>query len=231
MSRYFRRVDLTGDGSGEIVYTGPHLDPRTCESVGEGEWTIVFRKEADSVIELFRSGGVIKDLTRPSRGVVQLILFEGPCCDDFEDAWTFVRLARDSGGLKGEIYDQILAAEMTSAVRPQRWFESPIRFQVEHEGYKLRYAPAVDDSTEESEGPGTGRRGNALGEFHKGAPGVGLAEFRDRDGRVWWLVLIQARFTDSDLMSDRWNSGFPHARWLGWMSSRYLRAESSPHPH
>jgi hypothetical protein len=205
--------------------------------VGEGEWTIVLRKEADSIVELFRGGGVIERFTRLQRGVVQLILLAGPCCDDFEYAWTFVRLEPKGKSLQSEVYDQILTTEMTLQVHPQRWFDSAVPFHVEHEGYKFRYAPTLDDSTE---GPLTrfGRHGNALAEFHEGAFGVALAESRDTDNRVWWLVLIDARYTDSRvsqtgqrILEDRWDSGFSHPRWLGWMSSRHLRADSSLHGH
>jgi hypothetical protein len=237
VSRYFRLVDIMSERSGEIVYSGPHMDPRTCKVVGEGEWTIIFKKDPNSPIELFRGGGVIRELSRVSRGIVQLVLFAGPCCDDFEDAWTFVRLVRDADSLKTTIYDQIFSTEMTLQVLAQRWFDSPVPFYVEHEGYKFRYAPTLDDSTE---GPltGLGRHGNGLAEFHKGASGVALAESRDRDDRVWWLVLIDALYTDSRVsqtgqrvLEDRWDSGFSHPRWLGWMSSRYLRTDSSLHRH
>lgn len=232
-SRYFQLVKIEAEGSGDIVYSGPHVDPRTCEPVGEGNWTIILKRDVDSAVELFRGGGVIQAFARPSRGVLQLVLYAGPCCDDFEDAWTFVRLERSSTGMKAQVYDQILTTIVTSQVRPQRWFESPVPFHVAHEGYKFRYAPALDDSTE---GLLTrlGRRGNALAEFHNGAPGMAVAESRDTDGRIWWLVLIDGRYTDSRVsqtgqrvLEDRWDFGFPRPRWLGWMSSRYLKADRS----
>jgi hypothetical protein len=117
---------------------------------------------------------------------------------------------------------------MTLARLPGRFFDRPLPFVTRQPEYHLRAEPVVDD-TSETPLMQVEQRGNVLATYEAGATGIALAEARDAEGRMWWLVimnpgkLLRIAGESPDVVARAQGR-----RRLGWMSARFLTATSAP---
>jgi len=228
---FLRLVDLNGDGRKEVVYSGPNSDPRNCWR-GEGVRTVVWWQGPDSMVQLFMRYAAVVQLTPPTQGTgADLVLFSPSCCDDVVQSWILMRFVRNVGSPRASVYDHIMTTRMALEAVPQVWLDSPRRFSVGAERYNMRYEPGVDDTVL---GPVShiivDRPGNVMVTYGRGARGLAVAESRSRDGRTWWLVLMEPDSTAVPVVPPTPEDSEPiPARWLGWMSDRYLSDASNRH--
>ncbi len=217
--RFYRLLDLDTDGHEELVYSGPYLNLSNC-GTGEGTATYIWRLTASGPTEQFRAYAFIQEIGASEHGSTHATLHYPGCCGEFVMTWTFIRIASGGNRLAVDTTNGILTTWMTVQGGWERWLETPIPFVVTRSRYNLRYAPVIDDT---SGGPleMVGRSSNLLAVFHAGDRGLALAESHDTTGRLWWLVLMDPAIPDSSVTTSAID--LLRYRWVGWMSSRYLR--------
>ncbi len=96
-------------------------------------------------------------------------------------------------------------------------------FETEHELYRLRTKPIIDNKVPNKNSTPHDGVGNIVVEFAKGTKGIALAESTDETGRVWWFVIIsKTAKTESSIFHNGDNNKESY-EFAGWMSSRYVK--------
>lgn len=227
LTPFYHILDFSGDARADVIYSGWNLDRRTC-TAAEGALTVLFESEGDTLAEVFTDHATVVGAWRATPWhPLSLTLRADGCCGDFYVHWTFVRPSL-APSLRWDEYDHLVGTYMTLARLPRAFFDRPRPFITRQPQYHLRAEPIVDD-TSESPLMQLEQRGNVLATYDAGATGVALAEARDSEGRIWWLVVMNPgkllRIAGESAEAVARAQG--HRR-LGWMSARFLTPPQSP---
>lgn len=206
---YTRAVDLNNDGLQDVVFDGP--------SGGEPNIVIFFIQTSSGFEQVFEVMQGISKVTW-NAGLLDKIFVSTPgCCADFRLTNSVYQVIYNSQNRPSfdKIFQSVEVIE--ELVKPKNFFDQPIQFVVNNEGYKLRLAPEIDDEVEFHWVEITG---NTFATLKQGTIGTALAEQTDETGRVWWYVSVDL---DSNLQNCiiRAPNEFP-TKVIGWLSSRYV---------
>jgi hypothetical protein len=222
LRRFYHLVDVDGDGVNEVIFSGPNFGLQRCYPA-EGDQTVLFSQEGDSLHEIFRDESLLLEYQPPAAGRgAQLTLRRRGCCGWFVTSWAFVTIAGSGKTSRARASEVIETTWMTLDNLPTRWFDKPRAFVVDADRHDLRFQPAIDDTSSTPLNQVVDRPGNVVAEFGRGARGMAYGEHTEPSGRVWWLVLMEpahARWVASEPARLDW----PAPKRLGWMSSRSLR--------
>ncbi|MEQ8580383.1 MAG: hypothetical protein RIC30_20540 [Marinoscillum sp.] len=206
---YTKAVDLNNDGLQDVVFEGP----------SGGEPNIVFffiqtNSGFEQVFEVMQ--GISKVIWKD--GILDKVFVSTPgCCADFRliNSVYQVNYNHQSRPTFSKIFQSVEVLE--ELVKPKNFFDQPIKFVVNNEGYKLRLAPVIDDDTEFHWAEITG---NTFATLKQGTVGTALAEQTDETGRIWWYVTIDLDMNVQNCILQTPNE-FP-TKVIGWISSRYV---------
>jgi hypothetical protein len=211
----YHYLNVDGDGRLDLVYSGPTT---FCETNAEGSTTTVDLDRGPRLVRAMRANGWIAGYWRvaPWEPLTFVVHTDGCCGDPFRTLQVW-HPRRTADGWRYEASAEV--ATQYATVLPRAAWTAPKPFTVAQDGYKLRTAPVVDD-TSENEGLEPGARGNTQARFAPGSRGIALAEQADATGRVWWFVVMQAPAAGEKPVP----GGAPY--WhAGWMSSRFLTSD------
>lgn len=207
-------IDLDKDGIDEIVFNGA--------SGGEGNETQIFQKINNRYELIFTERQNIDDIKMVDNKL-KIYICDYGCCAEYTAIQKIFKMNVKNKRISFEkIYQSIL---YNQSKRPDSLFDNPIRFKINVDNYKLRYAPRFEDSTFQIWD--TDDRivpvpvGNVIANLPKNALGYALGFKTDKSGRQWWFVEIDENTSLRNLklyMKDK----FP-TRVIGWTSSNYLQ--------
>jgi hypothetical protein len=212
LPKHLHAVDINADGLDDLIYEGP--------SGGEPTEIALILNTGKGLKVVFKAYQHIKKITF-SDGKISKIYVEDPgCCAEYL-VFNKVYDIRFEGDMLGSKL-KYLSAYFTSTTFTDSYFGHAIKFQTLNNGYKLRFSPAVDDTTENGI-DGEIHKGNAIAEISAGAKGLAFAKSTDKTGRVWWLVQIEAKYKlDKSIFYDDPENKLI-ADKIGWISSRYVK--------
>lgn len=219
----FHFVDLTGDGTAEVIYAGWNADFDSTGTLrmGEGLLLQIYQHDSRNPVLVYGTIGRIARLWRPEpTSPLWLRVQHDGCCGD-DRLFTEDLSPHLNGGRLAYQTAQVFLTPFV-VVRPTKLLRTTMAFVVENDGYRLRSSPEINDAPGESQwGPA---RGNVLAEYGRDAEGIALGESVDQSGRVWWFVVMNPSTPPRNaLHRDDTEKGRPAAARAGWMSSRFVR--------
>jgi hypothetical protein len=204
-----RTLDLDADGTPDVIYSG--------ESKSEENVTLFWRRTKNG---FFFSGflwGKVCAVSSPNKGSpAEFILVSDFCCASW--VGTMARYRFNTIANRCDTIQRVKFCDEAESLKGKTI--APKRFKITQEKYRLRRSPEVVDSldTLASEQDGKAVYGNILAEFPSSVTGTAFAEYQDKTGRVWWLVMIDR---NAPILTSRFYDD-ANAYRLGWMSSRFL---------
>jgi hypothetical protein len=206
---YTKAVDLNNDGLQDIVFSGP--------SGGEPNIVYFFIQTNSGFEQVFEIMQGIEKVTWNGQLLNQVFTSDWGCCAEIHLMNTVydVKYNGNNKPIFSKIFQSIeVRDELT---KPKNHFSDPIQFKVNNDGYKLRLAPVIDDTTEHQWVEITG---NTFATLKQGTIGTALASQTDDTGRTWWYVSIDFDENVQNCIL-RTPDSFP-TKVIGWISSRYV---------
>lgn len=204
----FTFLELNADGKPDLLFQGWSGAEANCVKIH-------FSSNAgfESPVEFYQN---VKNIKIENGKIKSLTIVDQGCCAEYieqEFTYTF-----------DQEYKQELIlhrARIGALADKYEILNSPIKFTIENETYKLRGEPIIDDT-------GTFvydfyEKGNVVAIFKKGAQGRVWAKDKSDPEREWWYVEmdpIQVSL-DFDMFSHHAKQG--QLRRMGWMSSKFLK--------
>ena len=209
-------LDLNGDKLPDVVFEG--------ESGGEAQLIEIYLNTGKGYKYVFSSGQGIEKIDWRDNRLYRLYIRDWGCCEDQLNTNKIYQLSYDKQDAPKfvQIYQSYFLRE---TIYPDSMFPTPIRFQVLNDRYKIRFSPAVDDTTKQDWLlPSASLRGNNIALLVKGAVGTALGKKTDATGREWWFVEMDEEYypAKSDVLLDADKLEFP-TKVLGWVSSRFVK--------
>lgn len=206
---YTKAVDLNNDGLQDVVFSGP--------SGGEPNIVYFFIQTSSGFEQVFEVMQSIDKVTWEGELLNQVFSSDWGCCSAIYLINSIYNVKYDvkNKPIFTKIYQSIEISD--KLIKPKNYFSDPINFKIDNEGYKLRLAPAIDDTTEYHWLEITG---NTFAFLKQGTRGTALASRTDKTGRIWWYVAIDLNDNVQDCIL-RTTDEFP-TKVIGWLSSRYV---------
>ena len=208
-------LDLNGDGKNDIVFEG--------QSGGEGREIIIFINMGTSYRKVFSAFQEVVKMEWHDNRLTRLFIYDWGCCAEYLTRYmTYdVNYSQTNMPTFKKVFQGLFFNE---GIKPDNLLEKPFRFKVLIEGYKIRIAPIIDDTsyqiwTEDSTKDAL--LGTTIGRLTKGATGTAIAKKQDNTGRVWLFVQIDELYLPKNNIFYLENK-FP-TKLLGWISSRFIK--------
>lgn len=207
---FAKSVDINNDGLKDVVYSGP--------SGGEPNVVYFFIQTSSGFDQVFEVMQGIVKVTWEGELLNQVFVSDWGCCAAIHLVNSVYDVEYD-GRYKRPIFRKVFQSIEVGGqlVKPKNYFSDPIEFVVENDGYKLRIAPMIDDSTTFHSIEITG---NTFATLRQGTTGTALASQTDDTGRIWWYVAIDFDKNVQNCIM-RTPDEFP-TKVIGWLSSRYV---------
>ncbi len=206
---YTKAVDINNDGLRDIFYSGP--------TGGEPSIVYIFLQTKTGFEQVFNVMQSIDKVEWEDEKIARVFTSDWGCCAEFHLTHSIfdVRFDELNKPIFNKVYQTIEVSD--HFVKPMNYFTNSIEFEVDNDGYKLRLAPVIDDTTFYDWVDITG---NSIATLKKGTKGIAYASKTDETDRVWWYVSIEfdenvqncVLFAPDD---------FP-TQVVGWISSRYV---------
>ena len=207
----FHFVHLNEDKLVDIVYSG--------YAKTESNRTIFLQNTRNSfkiLIDLFGEIATLeKDINKKS---LKFYLLNYPCCAGY----TYHLESYSYYYQTNKLLLDTKVAFIEGTVFPEK--KTIIKnFETEHELYRLRASPVIDNKISDKYSTPHEGVGNIVAEFIKNTKGKAIAESIDETGRIWWFVIISKQSkTESSIFHDGDNTE-EFYEFAGWMSSRYVK--------
>jgi hypothetical protein len=208
-------LDLDGDHLNDVIFEG--------RSGGEPTLTQVYLRRGDGYKKVFSDLQGVMHLEWQNGRLYKLYIQNWGCCADVNIINKVYQLTYDkSSDPKFTQVYQGCYVNMT--VFPVDTLQSPIRFEVLNDRYNIRYAPVIDDTSEQEYSDANHPSpGNIIGQLSKGATGTAFAKKTDATGREWWFVEIDEEYYPPSLVfPDAAQNEYP-TKVAGWISSRFVK--------
>ena len=206
---YTKAIDLNNDGLQDVVYSGP--------SGGEPNIVYFFIQTHTGFEQVFEAMQGINKVVWEGELLQKVYTSDWGCCAAIHliNAVYDVKYNKQNKPIFSKVFQSIeVNGEL---MKPKSYFSDPIEFAVDNDGYKLRLAPLIDDTTEYQWLEITG---NTFATLKQGTIGTALASRTDETGRTWWYVSIDFDENVQNCMLQTPDS-FP-TKVIGWISSRYV---------
>lgn len=211
----FTVLDLNLDGKLDLIYSGSTLG-------AEGKSFDIYLNNGFKLETVYSGNGIATrfEMTFP-KSPLKITIERSGCCDD-----PLNEIIDVIGSWKD---DKVHFIESASVY----WYSLThipsdknlnINFQVINQLYMLRASPEIINSRK-NDFDHYFTKGNIIAEFKKGDIGTAMASKKDSTGREWWYVIMENNM-DKDFNADYYHvhpNDENKGRWLGWMSSRYLK--------
>ncbi|MFL5740417.1 MAG: hypothetical protein ACJ75B_09390 [Flavisolibacter sp.] len=209
-------LDLNGDGKEDVIFEG--------ESGGEATEVMIFVSAGQSYKKVFSSFEGIVKMDWENNRLARLYIDDWGCCDDYLVKHMIYQVTYSQANIPNfkKVYQGL---SIKDGMIPDTLLEKPFRFEVLNDGYKIRSAPTIDDSSAQSwDNDQTMKgNGNSIGRLIKGATGTALAKRRDNTGREWLFVQIDEPYLPrNDIIYV--DNKFP-TKLMGWISSRFIKTQ------
>lgn len=204
-----KSVDINNDNLSDIIYSGP--------SAGEGNIVTFFIKNRSGYQSVFTLMQGIVKIEWKNNMMDKIYSHDWGCCAD-QTLTNHVYQVNYSNTIPKleKIWESVELEEFTT--KPKNYWDSPKRFEITNEIYKLRGQPYIDNETENSNIEITG---NTIGILEKGFKGTAYASSVDETGRIWWYVTIDSNYQTQDSYTNYSYKDYkPYL--VGWISSRYI---------
>lgn len=208
-SQYIYMVDLNNDALPDIIYNGPQS--------GEGGRINIFMQEGNTFKRVYTGMQNIIRVEWKDESLSRMYISNPGCCADPNLVRSVYDVEYDERNqpIFKKVY-QTVELEY-DLVKPKSYLREPVKFEVVNDGYRLRYAPEINDSTMH---PLFEKMGNTLVRLPAGSRGTAYGSRTDSTGRIWWYVAIEPLKGLESIVN--LNHEFPtHA--IGWLSSRYVK--------
>lgn len=215
LRKYIHFIDLNGDNMKDVIFEG--------QSSGEGQEIIIFINTGSSYKKVLTAFQSVVKLEYQDKRVKRLFVYDWGCCAEYIYRYKIYEANYNQTQIPTfkEVYQGLFFNE---GIIPDTFLEKPFRFEVLNEGYKIRIAPQIDDTTYQvwtEDSTKDALRGNTIARLTKGTAGTAIAEKKDKEGRVWLFVQIdEANIPKNSIiyLTDK----FP-TKLLGWISSRFIK--------
>jgi hypothetical protein len=209
-------LDLNGDGKDDVVFEG--------QSGGEAQEVNIFINTGQGYKKVFSVFQGIVKMEWQDKRLVRLYIDDWGCCDDYLERHMIYDISYGKTGIP--IFKKVnQGLSIYKGVSPDSLYDKPFRFEVLNEGYKIRSAPKIDDTSvqpwDNDQAKETGS-GNSIGKLAKGATGTAIAKKTDTTGREWLFVQIDELYLPKNDILYVENK-FP-SKLIGWISSRFIKA-------
>lgn len=205
-----KALDINDDNIADIIYQGPYG--------GEGEVVYFYLNDGFSFKNVldFRQG--IAKVVWDGDLIDKIFVRDWGCCADPNLTNSVYKVNYSNMIPNAElIWQSIELEEFTT--KPKGYFDSPKRFEIVNEQYKLRAQPRIDNTINNYHLHSTG---NSIGILKEKYRGTAYASSTDSTGRIWWYVIIDKEFEVEDSYIDyQYYENQPHL--VGWISSRYIK--------
>ena len=204
-------LDLDKDGNNEIIFDGP--------SGGEANEVMIFQK-INQKYEIILTEIQNIDTIEWEANKPKIYISDWGCCAAYTGTEKIFTMTKAKNG-KIEFTKIYQALAFYPDRKPDSLFTTPIRFKVNVDNYKLRFAPRFDDSTAQQwDEEGAKSTGNVIANLPVNSTGYAIGFKTDKSGRHWWYVEIDenSKLRNLKLYTD---DKFP-AKVIGWTSSNFL---------
>jgi hypothetical protein len=214
----FFDIDFNNDGLFDVVYYGP--------SGAESNKLILYLNQNGRYEKFYDDYGYIVNLVFVDSILNTMYTNVPGCCADHSFLQKEIRFALSGGEFHHNFVKTICSYE---APDYKNAFANPKRIEINATPYYLRHSPNIDNDTmfygSSSDDDWTDWLiiGNRIGTLKKGDKGTALAYEKDKTGREWWFVILDAdvrpkeNFLEYAIEKDVKNFHFS-----GWVSSRYI---------
>tara|TARA_B110000091_G_C13809688_1_gene474372 strand:- start:2410 stop:3300 length:891 start_codon:yes stop_codon:yes gene_type:complete len=203
----FTFLELNADGKPDLIFQG--------WSGGEPECIKIHFSNSsgfDSPIIFFQN---LKDIKIANGKIKSLTSINLGCCAEYieqESTYEFDK----------ELNSKLAINRSRIRALPNKYeiLNSPIKFTIKNEVYKLRGEPIIDDNgTFIYDYP---EQGNTIAIFKKGSKGKAWAKDNSDPEREWWYVEMEPIQTPLEFDMFNYIDNKNKLRRMGWMSSRFL---------
>jgi hypothetical protein len=207
-------LDLNGDGKDDVVFDG--------QSGGEAKEVSIFINTGQNYKKVFSTYQGIVKMEWQDKQLVRLYIDDWGCCDDYLIRHMIYNVIYTKENIPSfnKIYQSV---SIDYGATADSLLESVFRFEVVNDGYKIRFAPRIDDtSVQPWDNDSTGKcNGNCMGRLAKDATGTAIAKKLDKEGREWLFVQVEERYLPKNDVIYVENK-FP-TKLMGWISSRFIK--------
>ena len=207
-------MDFNGDGLDDVIYNGYIAG-------SEAEYINTYMNTGNSFVKIFSETQHIYKMVFKDEKVHKLYIRDGGCCCDYIGTNKIFSVDYSSELPKINPVSQMQFVNISREEYPDKYFDTPIKFEVLNDKYNIRFSPVIDDTTEVGY-CGELINGNSLGKIIFGSIGYALAEKADVTGRTWWFVALKPNteihepvYYDETIL--------PNSYKLGWISSRFVK--------
>lgn len=194
------------------------------ESGGEVSLINIFLNLGNKYKNIFSGLQSVQKMDWRDGRLYRLYLYDWGCCADYLNIDKIYQLTYEKPS-SPRFVQMYQATFVKETVWPDTVLEKPFRFEVLNDKYNIRFAPAVDDTSEQIWTSDTkdGVHGNVIGRLSKGARGTVLNKKTDASGREWWFVEVDEEFYPAgNVFLKEEQSDFP-TKVIGWISSRFAK--------
>jgi hypothetical protein len=209
-------VDVNGDGKEDVFFDGA--------SGGEATLIALYVRTGQGYKKVFSDVQGVAKIDWADHKIKRLYITDWGCCADYQETNKIYEFTYDQQGIPThkQVY-QAVTCYTGVGKRPDSLFDSPIRFEVLNDKYKIRFAAVINDTDPypwsfDEKPP---RYGNTIGLLKKGATGTALGKKTDATGREWWYVEMDEEYRPEKNIFYIDNA-FP-TRVIGWVSSRFVK--------
>ena len=208
-------LDLNGDGKLDVVFFGL--------SGSEAQMVELFINTGQTYKNVFATQQGIVKMDWQDNRLTKLYIDDWGCCDDYLVFHKIYEVRYDSKLMPAfkQIYQSVSVERYHNGVIPDSLLEKPFRFEIENEGYKIRCAPKIEDSSPRPWDDADTGNGNSIGRLEKGATGTAIARKVDATGREWLYVEMDEQYLPKNDIIYVENK-FP-TRLVGWVSGRFIK--------
>lgn len=209
LAKVLHTVDLNNDKLEDVIFDG---------QVSEDERAIViYLNKGSSFKKEFSKEQHILHLSFDKGVLSTLVIEDEGCCGEVitRDQFYEVKL-KSTGDFQFKLIKSFEFLQETEL--PETYWKISKNVKVQHDKYKVRSAPVIDDSTSHADDEGVG---NVIGLMPQYAEALAMAEAADATGRVWYFVGIYPGYPLTNTPFYEPKDGLISFK-CGWISSRFV---------
>lgn len=209
LAKVLHTVDLNNDKLDDVIFEGQVSE--------EEDAVIIYMNKGTSFKKEFSKDQHILHI-KFDKGVLSAIAIEDEgCCGEVITRDQFYEVKpKSNGDLHFKLLESFEYLQETEL--PETYWPATKDVRVQHDKYKVRSAPVIDDSTSHADDEGVG---NVIGLLPQYAEAMAMAEATDATGRVWYFVAVYPGYPLTNTPFYEPKDGLISYK-CGWISSRFV---------
>ncbi|MDB5274063.1 MAG: hypothetical protein JWO58_2430 [Chitinophagaceae bacterium] len=204
-------IDLNNDKLDDIIFYGQISDDESS--------VVIYLNKGTAFKKVFAGKQSIMHMEFKNNVLSRLAVEDLGCCGEviFRDQY-FDVTAKPNGDLTFKLSKSFEYLDRTEL--PTTYWPATKIVKVNHDKYKMRSAPFIDDTSVQEDDRDT-TKGNTIGLMPQDSEALAMAEATDSTGRVWYFVAVYPDYILTNTPFFEPKEGFRSFK-CAWISSRFV---------